>query len=205
MALAHAAGSADTESTPQSAAGRNDIGSLPDEQFQEVLIEQAYRPRRSPELWSQFTSPQLIARTRSVLVMLYTRNECTMERRAAEISATQAECAQQGHRGRNRFLAANARYKKWRVGAANFGRTIGGALAEVNEIYGQHIHAGGADQQELRTLLNAALTAIKNHQKESDAGDYEPASHDLQLWKILEAVGEMPAEPHRGDQGATDG
>ncbi len=201
MALAHT-GRAVQNKTARSSDGGPDIGALPDGQFQDLLIKHAHQPSRDPAIWAQFTSAQFIAQTRSVLAMLYTRNQCTMERRAAEISATQAECIKLGHRGRQKYIEANAKYKRWRVGAANFGRTISGALEEVNEIYDRHVDRSGAGQQALRSQLAAALEAIKDHQKQSDAGDYEPASHDLQLWKVLEDYGEGIApttQPNIGD------
>lgn len=200
MALAHTGRAAQSE-TARSGDASPDIGALSDEQFQELLIKHAFRPTRDQDIWAQFTSAQFIAQTRGVLAMLYTRNECTMERRAAEISATQAECVKLGHRGRQKYIEANAKYKRWRLGAANFGRTINGALEEVNEIYDRHVNRSGAGEQELRAQLVAALAAIRNHQKQSDAADYEPASHDLQLWKVLEncSAGSTPAKPNVGD------
>lgn len=195
MALAHAGRAAQTEA--KDATAGLDIAVLTEEQFQELLIKHAHRPTRDPGLWSQFTSPQFIAQTRSVLAMLYTRNQCTMERRAAEISATQAECVKLGHRGRQRFIEANAKYKSWLVGAANFSRTISGGLEEVNDLYDLHGGRTGAGDQELRAQLAAALTAIKNHQKQSDADDYVPAHHDLQLWKVLDICSD--AEPASTD------
>lgn len=200
MALAHTGRAAQSE-TAGSGVASPVIGALSDEQFQELLIKHAFRPTRDQGIWAQFTSPEFIAQTRGVLAMLYTRNECTMERRAAEISATQAECVKLGHRGRQKYIEANAKYKRWRLGAANFGRTINGALEEVNEIYDRHVNRSGAGEQELRAQLAAALAAIRDHQKQSDAADYEPASHDLQLWKVLEdcGAGSTPAKPNVGD------
>ncbi|MFA4085186.1 hypothetical protein ONA92_26190 [Mycobacteroides salmoniphilum] len=202
MALAHAGRSEEAGATG-GATPALEVGRLTEERFQELLIKHAYRPTRDPGLWSQFTSAQFIAQTRSVLAMLYTRNQCTMERRAAEISATQAACVRQGHRGRQRFIEANAKYKSWLVGAANFGRTISGALEEVNEVYDRHVNVTGAGEQELRAQLAAALAAIKNHQKQSNAADYEPASHDLQLWRVLDICddADLAALSEVGDAG----
>ena len=163
------------------------LRALGDQDFEAVVLRNAHPPTRDREIWTQLTAPDLIGRTRQALTEMHARNSGAMRRKKAALSAFHAQCLKKPHGGQEAWVQAKADYEQWKVGAANFERMVGGALAEVNDIRDLRAQERGSSGV-LQAQLSHALNAIRTHRDACDTADIEPEPHDLALWSTLEHV-----------------
>lgn len=163
------------------------LHALSDTEFEDVLLKHAHPPVRDPQIWAELTAPTLIGRSRQTLIAMHARNSGAIQRRKARLTEFHADCVAQGQPGHAAWLRAKADYENWKLGAANFGRTVSAALAEINDIEAlrsQTIDSAGRLQAQLNYLLNA----IRAHRTACDEANVAPEPHDITLWETLESV-----------------
>lgn len=176
---------------PRGNAARRSISpplhALSDIQFEDVLLKNAHPPVRDPQIWSELTSPALIGRSRQTLISMHARNSGAIQRRKARLTEFHADCVAQGPAGHPAWLRAKADYENWKLGAANFGRTVSAALAEINDIEALRSQTVGSAGR-LQAQLNYLLNAIRAHRTASDDANVAPEPHDITLWESLESI-----------------
>lgn len=160
------------------------LDAVKDKEFEDLLLQQAYPPTRDEEIWTQLIAPQRIDRAKRILIAAHARTERAITRKGAELSAIAAECSKDDQLGNRKFLEAQAMHDEWSVRATNFNRTVGAALAEINDICELRAKDRGYAQEQLRALLDRALTAIRDHKAASADAGIKPEPHDLVLWGV---------------------
>lgn len=174
------------------------LAGLNDQEFEQVLLKNAHPPVRDAHVWEQLTTPQLIDRTKRVLIAMRDRNRRAIHRKNRHLNEFHAKCQGRGEQGRRDWFAAKAAHERWTLAAKNFDHTVCAALGEVDEIgHARADHRGRGAAYHDR--FASAVQAIREHQKASRKANLEPKSHDLALWKVLDRLTTSPA-PHQPPQ-----
>lgn len=169
-------------------AGTISLDEVKDKEFEDLLLQQAYPPTRDEEIWAELVAPERIDRAKRILIAAHARTERAITRKGAELSAIAAECSKDDHLGKRKFLEAQALHDEWSVRATNFNRTVGAALAEINDIGELRAKDGGYAHEQLRAQLDRALTAIRDHKAASSEAGIKAEPHDIALWAAGEQI-----------------
>lgn len=172
-----------SEHTQTSATPPGKLAELNERDFEQLLLKQAHRPARNPDIWRVLISADLIDRTRSVLAAMQARNRRAINRRSRELAEREAECRNNGKAGHAQLIDAKATYHQWRLGADNFDHTVTQALAEVNAA----LHTRPR-QPSRHDQLTTAIDAIRQHREASEAAQLEPEPHDVKLWRTADTL-----------------
>ncbi len=172
-----------SEHTQTSATPPGKLAELNERDFEQLLLKQAHRPARNPDIWRVLISADLIDRTRSVLAAMQARNRRAINRRSRELAEREAECRNNGKAGHAQLIDAKAAYHQWRLGADNFDHTVTQALAEVNAA----LHTRPR-QPSRHDQLTTAIDAIRQHREASEAAQLEPEPHDVKLWRTADTL-----------------
>lgn len=159
------------------------LSELDEHDFEQLLLKQAHRPARNPDVWRVLISADVIERTRTVLAAMQARNRRAINRRTRELSEREAECHSNGKGGHAQLVDAKADYHRWRLGADNFDHTVTQALAEVNAVL-----LTDRRQSSSREQLATAIAAIREHREATAAAQIEPEPHDVQLWSTADTL-----------------
>jgi len=126
----------------------------------------------------QLTAPELIDRTKRVLIAMRVRNRRAIHRKNRHLNEFHAECQGRGGQGRREWFAAKPEHERWTLAAKNFHHTVCGTLGEIDEIReGRANHRGRGPVY--RDRFASAVQAIREHHTASLKANPEPESHDL--------------------------
>lgn len=167
---------------------------ISDQEFEELLLKNAYPPARDAHAWQQLTTPTIISRTRRVLVAMRDRNRRAIHRKNQYLNEFHAKCQGRAEHGRREWFAAKAEHERWTLAAKNFDRTVCGAIDEIDELCAARADRRGSGSAH-RDRFTAAVEAIRQHQTASRRANLEPESHDLALWKVLDHLTADPPQP----------
>jgi hypothetical protein len=168
------------------------LAGLNDQEFEQVLLKNAHPPARDAGTWEQLTRPELIDRTKRVLIAMRDRNRRAIHRKNRHLNEFHAKCQGRGEQGRRDWFAAKAEHERWTLAAKNFDHTVCGALDEIDAIRETQANHRGRGPA-YRERFASALQAIREHQTASRKANLEPESHDLALWKVLDHLTTSPA------------
>ena len=79
--------------------------------FEDVVVRNAYPPTRDRRMWTQLPAPDLTGRTRQTLTAMHARNSGAMRRKKAALTAFHAECRKKTHGGHESWVQAEADYE----------------------------------------------------------------------------------------------
>lgn len=161
------------------------LARLNDQEFEQVLLKNAYPPVRHAGTWEQLTAPNLIERTKRVLIAMRDRNRRAIHRKNRHLSEFHATCHGRGEQGRREWFSAKAAHDRWSLAAKNFDHTVSDALEEIGAIRQARVDQRGRGTV-YHERLASAVQAIREHRTASRKANLEPESHDLALWKVLD-------------------
>ncbi len=154
-------------------------------EFEQIVLANASRRRRNPQMWEALLSPQVIERTHSALVDAVQRNTAAMTARR-EVEQSRQLTADTHTTAEEHALG----YLDWRRRANSFNQLVGSALSEVNKRR-QHLaqQADNRTAQQYRQQIRELALAIADHQRAAmGSGDGPAQPHDSRLWECLDAV-----------------
>lgn len=165
------------------------LAQLDDQQYEDLVIQNAHPPARDADVWAALTHPDTINRTRNTLVGLAARTGNTLRTRKAERDRFQQECHARGETGKKEWFASRAEYEDWRRRAGNFHQTILRAVSELNRaqktINRSSNHSIAQDHRE--TLRKLALAVHQHQAAHAKSGGIADQS-DYELWQLLDQL-----------------
>lgn len=162
---------------------------LNDELFEKLVLNHVYPAGRDHDVWAALLEPGLVERTKQTLIECHARNRRATRRRNRKMQEFTEQCQGLGARAQAQLAIANAEHDKRTRAATNFGRMVGDAIAEINDICTMR-HRGSSARHE----LDRALRAISEHKSAAEEAAIVPEPHDHALWELLHTLGKKPAE-----------
>lgn len=107
--------------------------------------------------------PGLVERTKQTLIECHARNRRATRRRNRKMQEFTEQCQGLGARAQAQLAIAKAEHDKRTRAATNFGRMVGDAIAEINDICTMR-HRGSSARHE----LDRALRAISEHKSAAE-------------------------------------
>lgn len=165
------------------------LSQLEDQQYEELIVQNAHPPVRDQAIWAALTHPDNIDRTRTILVGVAARTGNALRTRKAERDAFLEECHTRGAQGRKEWLDSRAEFEDWRRRAGNFHQTMLRAVSELNRaqktINRSTNHQIAQDQRE--TLRRLALAVVRHQAQHAKAGGIAEQA-DYELWQMLDQL-----------------
>lgn len=161
------------------------LAGLNDQEFEQVLLKNAYPPVRDAGEWEQLTAAKFIDRTKRVLIAMRDRNRRAIHRKNGRLNEFHAACQGRGKQGRREWFDVKAAHERWSLAAKNFDHTVCAALEDVGEILQARVDVRGMGAV-YHDRFASAVQSIREHRTASRKANLEPESHDLVLWKVLD-------------------
>ncbi|MFE6474522.1 hypothetical protein [Streptomyces rochei] len=179
-----------------------DLTTLDDRDYEQLAVQHAHPKHRNPDTWAVLTSPDNIARTRTVLMNVHQRTAATLRRRKTERDAFQQDCHARGEEGKKEWFATRPEYERWRRGTAGFHQMIQQAISELGKTQRQQNHKAMTRQgtQAAREALRKLAVAVHRHQAAHAKAGTIAAQEDYELWQLLDRL-TVPCGP--GQEPAT--
>ena len=162
-----------------------DLTQLPDDDYEDLIVNNAFTHTRDPDTWDQLLGPALSERTRTALTRILGRHISAARARNEAWETAKAE----GHIPD--FKARRAEYGRLHARDASFTGIIQQAIREANAANKRHnIAIDDTEKIRIRRTLHQLAAAIAHHQTHQQAtGDY--SDRDEALWTLLDTL-EIP-------------
>ena len=166
-----------------------DLTTLDDTQYETVALAQIHPRHRDPAVWDLLTSPEHIARTRTLLGQVHARTANALRRRKAEREEFHQECLKRGQAGKQEWFETGPEYEKWRRGAASFHQTVQAAISEIGKKQRtQNRDSNHLSRAEERETLRKLAVAVSRHQAEHARSGEIAGQEDYELWQLLDQL-----------------
>jgi hypothetical protein len=175
----------------------SDLTQLNDQQYEQLIVDNANPKMRNDHAWQVLTSPQNIDRTRELLNRVHQRAGNSMRRKKAEREEFHQECRARGPEGKAEWFATLPEYEAWRRRSAYFHQTMQAALSELGKVQRkQNRSVTQQSGQESRETLRRLSIAVQRHQALHAKSGQIAGQEDYELWQLLDRL-TVPCGPNQ--------